>query len=206
MLRPVSMLDPKDNEAQTRMEEFGLGDSLFTCPISEEKADGRWLYLPEGNWFYWWTDEVFEGRMEVWAEAPIDTVPLFVKAGSVVPLHPIMQYVGEKKVEKLTLHIFHTIGERKSEIYEDAGDGYGYEDGQKMLKTFKVKGDEAGLVVEQLCDGDFDPEYSAYNIILHGLNAVEIHVDGDKVEHTSSGRTIEIKDVNKNFGMIEFKG
>ena len=56
MLRPLAFLDQNNTETYLRMAEFGLGDNLLVCPITTPGAEGRWMYLPRGDWFYYWTD------------------------------------------------------------------------------------------------------------------------------------------------------
>lgn len=97
MLRPLTFLDQNDPETYLRMAEFSLGDNLLVCPITAQGADGRWMYLPRGYWYYYWTDDLQAGGSEVWASADLTRIPLFVKAGAVVPMQPVLQYVGEKR-------------------------------------------------------------------------------------------------------------
>lgn len=203
MLRPISMLDQKDLDTYFRMAEFGLGDHLLICPITQPKVDGRWLYLPEGDWYYWWTDEVSEGGMEVWADAPLNVIPLYVKAGAIIPQYPIMQYVGEKKIEEMTLHIYYKNGTELSELYEDEGNGYGYKEGNCLVKKFELNGDDTSLKVQQTKEGDFDPEYKSYKLVIHGISAKEVLVDGKKVKSTVNDKVIEISGVDKNFELLE---
>lgn len=205
MLRPLSYLDQKDVETLSRDEEFGLGDNLLICPVTEPNVDGRWMYLPRGNWYYWWNDELVEGNNEAWAAAELDRVPLYVKAGAVIPINPIMQYVGEKRVEELTLHVYHTNGVLTSELYEDAGNGYDYESGKSITKKFVVKGKKDELIIEQLIEGDFIPEYDNYKIVIHGFLGTECTVDGQETSFETTSKVIEIKQVSKEFKNITLK-
>lgn len=192
MLRPLVFVDQNDPETYYRQEEFALGDHLLICPVSQENVEGRWLYLPSGNWYYFWTDELVNGGMEVWAEADINRIPLYVKAGSIVPNYPVQQYVGEKKIEKLTLHVYYTSEQLNSMLYEDAGNGYGYKEGECCEKIFKVDGSkEKKLIIEQFMEGDFTPEYAAYELVLHGVpeKVVSVKVDGQKGDLSSVSNT-----------------
>ncbi len=203
MIRSLAMLDQRNLDTYFRQEEFALGDSLLICPITQPQVDGRWLYLPKGEWYYWWDDEKNEGGMEVWADAPLDVIPLYVKAGSVVPLNPIMQYVGEKKVDTLTLHVYHKKGELTSTLYEDAGNGYDYLQGGSLLKKFKLKGDEATLTLEQTMEGDFVPEYSSYKLVIHGIDVKSAVIDEKKAKAIKKENTYVIEGVDINFAKLE---
>jgi alpha-glucosidase len=169
MLRPLTFLDQNDTETYLRMAEFGLGDNLLVCPITQPGAEGRWMYLPRGDWFYYWTDAPTAGGSEVWATADLTRIPLFVKAGAVLPMQPVLQYVGEKTIEELTLHVYFKNGKAESLHYDDGGEGYGYEEGHKTLRRFTVSGSATELVLTQTIEGDYQPSYGTYRVVLHGL-------------------------------------
>lgn len=186
MLRQIQAIGQNDPETYYRMEEFGVGDSLVVCPITQDKADGRWMYLPEGEWYYFWTDECVLGEQEVWADADLSRIPLYVKAGSVFPMYPIMQYVGEKVIEELILHIYYKKGTETSTLYEDKGDGYDYAEGQCNVKNFTVSGEEDKLQILQTIDGQYTPTYSNCKLYFHGFPTEfsKLTVDKKKFEIT----------------------
>jgi alpha-glucosidase len=200
MLRPISFMDQLDTETHFRQDEFCVGDNILVCPIYQEEADGRWMYLPNGSWYYYWTDELFQGGMEAWADAPLDKVPMFVKAGAVVPHYPVMQYVGEFKLKELTLHAYYNTKSFRSTLYEDAGDDYGYENGQCVVKTFKTGGNDNSFTMMQVIDGPYDPEYSKYDLIVHGLpfKPSVIDVDGENISFEWSDSLLKLK-IKKDF-------
>jgi alpha-glucosidase len=207
MLRPLAFLDQTDTETYFRKDEFGVGDEILVCPITQAEVDGRWLYLPEGRWFYYWDDEQFQGGMEVWAEASLDRVPMFIRAGAVIPHYPIMQYVGEFQIEELNLHIYFTNKNHNSTMYEDSGDDYGYGEGLSLVKTFKTSGTENTFSIQQIKQGDFQPLYNNYEMILHGLpfEPKVCSVDGSAVDFeivNQAKNMIKVK-VNKEFQKIE---
>jgi alpha-glucosidase len=185
-IRPLPFVSQEDSETYSRQDEFCMGDNLLVCPILAEKVDGRWLYLPKGTWYYYWDDQKYKGNQEVWAEAALDRIPLYVKAGAVIPMAPIMQYVGEFIPEQLFLHVYVSSIEHTSHLYEDHGDGNEYKDGMKVEKTFVTSGDKKIYTITQLIDGPYNPVYSSYELTIHGLefkpkscevDGVAIHID-----------------------------
>jgi len=195
MLRPLTFLDQNDPETYLRMAEFGLGDNLLVCPITQADSDGRWVYLPKGEWYYYWTDELRSGGAEVWAAADLTRIPLFIKAGAVVPMQPVMQYVGEQVVEELTLHVYYKNGVAESVLYDDGGEGYGYQQGAKAVRRFTVAGDANSLALSQKIEGDYHPSYATYQVVLHGLPAAiwAATADGRAVaagEYPATGATV----------------
>ena len=184
MIQSLHMLCQDDAETYHRKEEFALGENTLICPISSPGAEGRWLYLPKGPWYNFWTDEVLTEVGEMWVDAPLEIIPFFVKAGAVLALNPVMQYVGEFKVEQLNLHVYHGVVENESTLYEDKGDGYEYKDQDFKLKKFGFSGQKDGLTIRQSVEGNFVPSYKTYLVTFHGVDFAADHclVDGKQVK------------------------
>ena len=90
-------------------------------------------YLPKGvDWYDFWTGKRYTGGQTVTLQTQIDRVPMFVRAGSIVPMGPVMQYVGEKKWDELELHVY-PGADATFALYEDEGDNYNYEHGAYTL-------------------------------------------------------------------------
>ena len=86
-------------------------------------------YLPKGtDWYDFWTGKRYRGGQSLTIETQFDRVPMFVRAGSILPLGPVMQYIGEKTWDELELHIF-PGADATFTLYEDEGDNYNYEKG-----------------------------------------------------------------------------
>lgn len=212
MLRPLSFVSQNDPETYYRQEEFLLGDHLLVCPVTQAAADGRWLYLPKGKWFYYWTDDLFMGKEEVWADANIDQIPLFVKAGAVVPFYPVQQYVGEKVITELTLHVYYTNNTTEiSYLYEDKGDGYGYEKDEKCVRKFRFDGNSQEITLTQEKEGDFKTSYKNYKIVLHGFPSSFTSYSIDENPTTSLidsvtelGKNLFVITSHQNFSQITF--
>ncbi len=193
MLRPLAFLDQENPEIYYRQDEFGLGDNIVACPIDQEKETGRWMYLPKGEWYEFWTDKMYIGRNEIWAEADLSQIPMYIKGGSVIPFYPIQQYVGEIKIEKLKLHIYNTQKENISYLYEDAGNGYDYLE-QQLCNTikFEVKNFDKLLLITQTGLRTYTPEYNGYEIILHGFkNVKNVTCDTKKINFNKESENIE---------------
>ena len=133
MLRPLFWQWPDDERAYTLDDEFTFGDALLVAPVGEEGATSRSVYLPAGDWYDWWTGERCLGRRTIPVAAPLDRLPLFARAGSIVPGWPVMQYTGERPVDVLTLHVF--PGDGESMLYEDDGATLAYQHGDILPDT-----------------------------------------------------------------------
>ncbi len=215
MLKPISFYNQRDSETYYRQEEFILGDHILACPVTQEGADGRWLYLPKGKWYYYWNDEVFMGDEEVWADADLNYIPMYIKAGAVIPFYPIMQYVGEKEVEVLKLHVYYSNNTtEESFLYEDKGDGYEYaENNEKCVRKFTFEGTPYTASLIQSKEGEFETTYKTYQLVLHGfpshfksykLNDNENLIPLTASKDAESGQNIIIINIDQNFEKIEF--
>ena len=169
ILRPISFFDIEDENAFYREDEFLFGDNLLVCPILKHGAEGRRMYIPKGTWHNYWTNEVVEGGKEIWVEATVHEIPLFVRPGSVIPMYPVMQHVGEKAIEVLDLHVYFKEGKGQSTLFEDRGDGYDYKRGYYNEKIFKLTGKKDSVQMRQHISGEFEPSYKQYKLIFHGL-------------------------------------
>jgi alpha-D-xyloside xylohydrolase len=103
-----------------------FGPAFLVNPVTEYKARSRQVYLPAGTWYDFWTGKRFAGGATLNADAPFESIPLFVRAGSIVPVGPDQQYIGEKPRDELTLYVYAGRSGEFS-LYEDDGHTYGYE-------------------------------------------------------------------------------
>jgi alpha-glucosidase len=123
--------------------------------------------------------------------ADIDKIPLFIKAGAMIPKYPVQQYVGEKEIKELILDVYYKEGEENSTVYEDGEDGYAYENGKYSLRNFKLLGKENELIIQQFKDGSFITSYDTFKIQLHGL---PFKIDGVEVDNEK----VNLKDIKLN--------
>jgi alpha-D-xyloside xylohydrolase len=110
-------------------DQYMFGPAFLVNPVTVAGARMRKVYLPEVGWFDFWTGKRLEGDQVVEANAPVDRMPLYVRAGSIVPMGPVMEYATERPADTIELRIYPgTDGEFT--LYEDGNDGYQYERGQ----------------------------------------------------------------------------
>ncbi|MEM8900728.1 MAG: TIM-barrel domain-containing protein [Bacteroidota bacterium] len=208
MLLPLVYFDQDNKETYYRMDEFGMGQDLIMCPVIGEGESSRQMYLPKGHWYNYWTNEPQKGREEFTVETPINQTPIFVRAGAVLPHYPVQQYVGEIKMEQLTLHAYYHHKETHSELYEDSGDFYDHHQGNFMIREFIQKSSKKEFKLKQKSDGRYNSEYNEYELVIHGLpfTAAGYEIDGEVHMLTQNpdepALTIVI---NKNFGELKVK-
>lgn len=181
MLRPIAFVSQHDPVTHHRNDEFMFGDALLISHVSEPDMKQKEVYLPEGKWYYYFTNEVFEGGKIITIPTPIEEMPLFVKAGMVVTKYPKMQYVGEQVVEELALNVYYNSDEvTHSVLYEDAGDNYGYKSELFNIIRFRQMSDSKQFRLKKKFHGKYRNTYTTQKVIIHGLpfTPKEFVVDG----------------------------
>lgn len=184
ILKSLALIAEKDTDTHWRASEFGFGDHLLVVPIHHPGEGGRYLYLPDDSWVSFWNDTAPKSaKQDIWYDNPDDHIPVFVKKGAIIPLWPVQQYVGEIAAPSPTLHAYHTIDTLKSNLYEDAGDGHGYQEGDFRLSTLQLSGDKQQLRIQRQWDGHFTPGYDQLSLVLHlcPFTPTKALVDGQPV-------------------------
>lgn len=182
MMRALMMDFPKDKLVLDINDQYLFGKSLLVCPVTDPmySAEGkedfssvrtRELYLPAGtDWYDFWTGEKYAGGQTVKKEAPIDIIPLYVKAGSILPVGPDVQYATEKKWDNLEIRVYD--GANGSFIfYEDENDNYNYEKGAYSTIPFTWDNGKRILTIGD-CSGEFTGmiRERKFNIVCVGRN------------------------------------
>jgi alpha-glucosidase/alpha-D-xyloside xylohydrolase len=120
LIRALWLHYPNDPKAVTRGDEYLWGRDLLVAPVTTKGATERKLYLPEGSWYDFWTNKRHEGQEELTRKVDLATLPLFVRAGAILPLDPVRQYVAQSTDEPTTIRVY---SGRDGEFrwYEDDG-------------------------------------------------------------------------------------
>jgi alpha-D-xyloside xylohydrolase len=126
---------PNDLALRNVGDQFLFGDSLLVNPVVQKGAISRSVALPQGsNWVDFWTGQTYRGGQTILADAPLDRIPILAKAGSIVPLGPIVQSAAEL-ADPLEIRIYDGK-DADFLLYEDGGDGYAYEHGAEATIQF----------------------------------------------------------------------
>jgi alpha-D-xyloside xylohydrolase len=129
IMRPLVMDFPHDQRARELTDEYMFGPQLLVAPVTEYKQRERSVYLPQGTpWYDFWTGKPAISGKTVTAPAAYDGIPVFVRAGSILPFGPELQYIAEKPSDPTTLYVY-AGADGKFTLYEDEGTTFGYERG-----------------------------------------------------------------------------
>jgi alpha-glucosidase len=172
IMRPLLWHALNDQSAWEIEDEFLLGRDLLAAPVYEPGASTRRLYLPAGEWAYFWSGERFHGPAWVEVRAPLDELPLFVRAGAFLPLGPVMQHTGERASDPLTLALYvpMTDGAGVSTLYEDDGLSNEYRNGAFCLTRSGFAWQVSGRLSITL-----EPPDGSYRTERHQLQ-LEVHL------------------------------
>src|SRR5271165_6980378 len=146
-MRALVMDFPADRNVLNINDEFLFGPSMLVGPVTEPGATSRSVYLPSGTtWYDFWTGAKSKGGQTITAAAPMVTIPLYVHAGSILPVGPQLQYSNEKPANPIELRVY-PGADADFTLYEDDGETYAYEHGQHSIITFVWNDATRSLVI-----------------------------------------------------------
>ena len=135
----------------------------------EAGAKTRLMYLPNGEWYDFWTREKIAGGKWIEAKAPLDVLPVFIRAGAVVPMQQVVQYTDQEPADPLTFEIFPST-EAKGMCYEDDGISFDYQKGK--YRTVGIKAAAQGsefTIIRSAAEGEFVPAQRSVVFALNGV-------------------------------------
>lgn len=160
MMKPLAYNYPDDKNCWDVKDQFLFGNSMMVCPVIHKGERKRDVYLPEGEWYNFWDGKKSVGETTVTVETPLEKMPVFVKAGSVIPIGTNVQYAMENKGDTLQILVY-PGADGSLKLYEDEGENYNYEKGEysiiriawnekkSTLTLGKRKGEYKGMVKEK---------------------------------------------------------
>jgi len=148
-MRPLVMDFHDDYAAVNHKYEYMFGKSILVAPVIRPDVTEWDVYLPKSSdWFDFWTGKKFNGGQNIQASAPLNKIPMFVKAGSIIPMGKFIQYTGQKNADTLEIRIYTGV-DCKFQLYEDEGDNYNYEKGQYSTINFEWSEKERTLSIDE---------------------------------------------------------
>jgi alpha-glucosidase (family GH31 glycosyl hydrolase) len=131
IIRALWLHYPDDPKAVNRADGYLWGRDILVAPVTEKGATSKKVYLPKGDWYDFWTEAKVEGGREITRPVDLATLPLYVRAGAILPFGPIKQFTSEKSEEPLTFVVY-PGADSSGAIYEDDGNSFNYRRGEWM--------------------------------------------------------------------------
>jgi alpha-glucosidase/alpha-D-xyloside xylohydrolase len=135
LMRALWLHYPDDADAVRRKDEYLWGRDLLVAPVTERGATEREVYLPPGDFYDWWTGEKVAGRHIVARKVDLKTMPIYVRAGAIIPFDPVRQFVDEPVNEPTTIRVY-TGADGSFVLYDDDGTSLEYQHGAGTWTAF----------------------------------------------------------------------
>lgn len=159
LFRPLVLNYQNDYNTVNLDDEFMIGTDLLVAPVLRENQTSRMVYLPAGAWYDYWTGKRYEGGTMIRADAPLEIVPMYVRAGSMIPMGPEMNYVGEKPTDPLTFMLYAREEENAAgSLYEDDGTSPAYRQGVFRRRSVSSQASGRGYLISVgAAEGSYTP-------------------------------------------------
>ncbi len=181
VMRPLVLEYPHDPNTFNLFDQFMIGADVIIAPILKPNTNHRVVYLPEGNWVNYWTDEHLEGERHHLVEANLDTIPIFVKEGAIIT-HGNAKTSTEVSDEELIVHIYPTEDPSTFVFYDDDGKTFAYENGVFFSCEFTAVLEQKTLKLDTNIRNDgYRPEWNCVTFIVHRVkDDVDVLLNGEK--------------------------
>jgi alpha-glucosidase/alpha-D-xyloside xylohydrolase len=183
ILRSLWLHYPDDPKAVACADQYLWGKDILIAPIVEKSATSRQVYLPQGGWYDFWTGDRVEGGRDIARPVDLETIPIYVRAGAIIPFGPVKQFVEEKSDQPLSISIY--PGSNGSFfLYEDDGKSFNYRKGEWM-GTQMDWNDEGRVLTLQLAHGS--------RLLKASPRKLEVKLLGETRQVEFDGRRVEVK-------------
>jgi alpha-glucosidase (family GH31 glycosyl hydrolase) len=195
MMRALVLEYQEDENTHDIDDQYLFGRNLLIAPVTTKGAQTRVVYLPEGTWYDYWSGEPYEGQRYHNIVTPLDQLPIFVKAGGILPQQRVMN-LGQETAENLTLEIF-PGGESSYPIYDDDGKSKAYLSGVYAITDISVKAESNRTLIRiEAPRGDYELPERTYTLkvrrdgppesVMEGVNPLRVFASSVEYEKNQS--------------------
>jgi alpha-D-xyloside xylohydrolase len=195
MMRPLVMDFRDDRAALNVPDQYMFGPFIMVAPVTSQGADRRSVYLPgRAPWYDFHTGKRFDGGQVIPADAPLSTLPLFVRAGAILPMGPAVPFAEAQTGKPLEIRVYRGA-DGTFELYDDAGDGPAYEKGEHVTIPFSWSEASGELTIGAI-RGSFAkmPASRLFKIVFvdqtHGLGIGESSTVDRSIDYTGAAVTV----------------
>lgn len=170
LFRPLLLNYQNDSSTWNLDDQFMIGEDVLVAPIVKPDVTRRLVYLPAGTWYDYWTNKKHTGGTMITVDAPLDTVPMFVRAGAMIPTVPPRNYVGEQSSDPVTFVIYpDDKGLASGTLYEDDGNSPAYKRGMFRRTSVSARREGRGFVARiDAAEGQYNPGARKLNFVVAG--------------------------------------
>ncbi|MBN2613146.1 MAG: DUF4968 domain-containing protein [Bacteroidales bacterium] len=182
---------PNDPNTYTIDDQYFFGNDLLVCPVTVKSAKTRTIYLPYGEWYDYWTGGKTGGARYLNVTTPIEKIPVYVRAGAIIPMQPDMNYIGEKDLSTIILDIF--PGDGSFTLYDDDGVSHDYLNGKYALTNITNKITDNSLTITiDYPTGDYALPERNYILKIRLLNQPKsVSINNKSIEPSAAALSVE---------------
>jgi len=188
-MRPLILEYQDDEECHSIDHQFLWGKSILFAPIVIKKLQSHEIYLPDGIWFNYWTGKRYEGKKTITLSVDWHEMPLFIKAGSIIPCQPDMKYHNEKNDNPLILEIYPDLNvESEYQFQEDDGETLDYTRGEFCTTRYKLSCTNSDIkLILEAREGSFNPKPRDYLVLVKFAGEPKkVELDSEELKESSS--------------------
>jgi alpha-glucosidase len=183
-MRPVFLDYPQQENSYNDDRDFLFGSDLFVAPVTTETLDAEEIQLPPGDWYDYWTSQKHASTEKIALHPTLDELPLYVRAGAIIPMQPIVQNTEEKPNGPLEIKVY-AGGNCRGSLYEDDGHTFAYQRGEFRRTNFACEVSSNAITVSATTEKSaYQPWWHAARVAIVGAPAEpkELRI-GQEVTH-----------------------
>jgi alpha-glucosidase/alpha-D-xyloside xylohydrolase len=188
MMRSLWLHYPKDEQASRIADQYLWGRDMLIAPVYEKGATSREVYLPEGTWYDWWTGKAVEGGKTITRQVDLSCMPIYVRAGAIIPLDPVRQYTSQEVDRPTTLRIYQGADGQYT-LYDDDGVSLDYLKGTSSKTLIQWDDKARQLTIEP----QSQPARTTYRMPKRKFR-IELIPAGTTKEVLYTGQRLELSD------------
>ncbi|MDE2279487.1 MAG: DUF5110 domain-containing protein [Xanthomonadaceae bacterium] len=187
LVQPLAFAWPHDANARNDVDAWLFGDWMLVSPVVKQGQTAKRIYLPAGSWTDWATGKVYPGGQTITVATDAKTwrdIPLFIRAGAIIPTQPVMDYVGEHPVATVAVDVFPAAAASHFDYYDDDGETYAYQHGDYYLQRLATQrsGDTVSFSAAAP-QGSYRPALRHWLVRVHGIAAASITAGQATLQH-----------------------
>ncbi|RCW60368.1 uncharacterized protein DUF5110 [Halanaerobium sp. ST460_2HS_T2] len=201
VMRPLFLHNQSDNNTYNLNDQFLAGENIMVAPVVQQGQKYRKVYLPEGKWIDYWTGKEHQGNNYILKESNLDTLPMYIKKGSIIPNYEAQNYIGEKEMDELKLKIY--PGDGSYLHYQDDGESFEYQKGKYNLYKFTQNVyDQNYKVTLEFENKGYNEFYNSFEVEFFNTEITEIKVDEQKINFEKGSQSVTFN-IEGDFCKIE---
>lgn len=175
-MRPLVLNYQDDENTYEINDEFLLGNDMLIAPALNQGEKARLVYIPEGKWYDFWNNKIYEGKSYIISDTPLEKCPVFIRSGGIIPTWDVQQYVGEKPMDTVNFEIY--PGNNTYKYYEDNGTDYKYRNGEYNIYNICEECSNGNLIIkiENIHYGYLDgAKHFVFHV--HGFDLSKVNIE-----------------------------